>query len=443
MKKLLERFFGFERVGSDLKTEVIAGATTFMAMAYIIFVQPAVLSQAGMDFGAVMMATCLSAALATMIMGIYANYPIALAAGMGENFFFVFTVVLGMGIPWQTALGAIFIEGVIFVILLLFHIREMIVDAVPDSLKKAIAGGIGLFIAFIGLTQAGIITKSPGGIVTLGNLKHPAVLLAVFGIIVTAVLMVRRIKGAILLGMLITAAVGIPLGMVRYQGIISRPPSLAPTFLQMDVLGAFRLGLFTIIFVFLFMDLFDTVGTLIGVGEAAGFIKEGRLPRANRAFMADAVGTVIGGVLGTSTVTSYIESAAGVAAGGRTGFASLITGLLFLLTIFFFPLVKMVGGGYQIAEGLFLYPITAPALIIVGSLMLQTITRIDWSEPSEGIPAFLTLIGIPLTFSIADGLAFGFISYPIIKLCSGKGKGVGWLVYLLGFLFILRYALAR
>ncbi|MCK4244960.1 MAG: NCS2 family permease [Candidatus Omnitrophica bacterium] len=440
---MVEKLFKLKEAGTNVRTEAIAGLTTFMAMAYIIFVQPAVLSVAGMDFGAVMVATCLSAFLATLIMGLYANYPIALAPGMGENFYFAFTVILGMGIAWQSALGAIFISGVVFIILTLFKIREMIIDSIPTSLKNAIAGGIGLFIAFIGLNQAGIVVKSPGGIVMLGNLRQPAVLLSFFGILLIAILMARKIKGAILLGMLITAGLGIPLGIVNYQGIFSRPPSLAPTLLQLDILGAFKLGFITIIVVFLFMDLFDTVGTLIGVGETAGFMREGRLPRANRAFLADAIGTVSGAMLGTSTVTSYIESATGVTAGGRTGFASVVTALLFLLAIFFYPLVRMIGGGYEVTKGIFLYPVTAPALVIVGSLMLHTINRIDWKEPSEAIPSFLTLIGMPLTYSIADGLALGFISYPIIKIFSGKGKEVSWLVYLLAVLFILRYAFIK
>ncbi len=440
---MLEKLFRLKEAGTNVRTEAVAGLTTFMAMAYIIFVQPAVLSQAGMDFGAVMVATCLSAFLATLIMGLYANYPIALAPGMGENFYFAFTVILGMGIAWQSALGAIFISGVVFIILTLFKIREMIIDSIPTSLKNAIAGGIGLFIAFIGLVQAGIVVKSPGGIVMLGNLRQPAVLLAFLGIFLIGILMVRKIPGAILLGILVTAIVGILLGIVKYQGIFSKPPSLAPTLMQLDIFGAFKLGFITVIVVFLFMDLFDTVGTLIGVGEAAGFMREGKLPRANRAFLADAIGTVSGAMLGTSTVTSYIESSTGVAAGGRTGMASVVTALLFLFAIFFYPLVRMIGGGYEVAKGIFLYPVTAPALVIVGSLMLHTVTRIDWKEPSEAIPSFLTLVGMPLTYSIADGLALGFISYPIIKIFSGKGKEVSWLVYLLAILFILRYALVK
>ena len=290
--------------------------------------------------------------------------------------------------------------------------------------------------------MAGIVVKSPGGIVMLGNLRQPAVLLAIMGILLISVLMARKVKGAVLLGMLITALVGIVFGIVKYQGIVSMPPSLAPTFLQLDILGALKLGFITVIVVFLFMDLFDTVGTLIGVGEAAGFMRDGKLPRANRAFLADAIGTVSGALFGTSTVTSYIESATGVSAGGRTGFSSVVTAMLFLLAIFFYPLVKMIGGGCEVG-GIFLYPVTAPALIIVGSLMLHTINRINWKEPSDGIPAFLTLVGMPLTYSIADGLALGFISYPIIKVFSGERKKVSLLMYLLAFLFVLKYVFVR
>jgi AGZA family xanthine/uracil permease-like MFS transporter len=436
---MLSRFFKFEEMGTNIKTEIIAGFTTFMAMAYIIFVQPAVLQVAGMDFDAVFVATCLASFIATLIMGLYANYPIALAPGMGENFFFVYTVVLTMGLTWQAALGAVLISGVVFIALTLFRIREMIINAIPNSLKHGIAGGIGLFIAFIGFIQAGIIIKSPGGIVALGNLHSQPVILAVIGIFIIAILLARKVKGAILLGMIITAIIGIPMGIIKYQGLVDFPPSLAPTFFKLDLMSTFKMGGITVILVFLFMDMFDTIGTLVGVGTASGFIKDGKLPRANRALLADATGTVFGAVLGTSTVTSYIESTTGVSSGGRTGFASVVTAFLFLITLFFAPIIRMIGGGFEIAEGTFLYPVTAPALIIVGAMMMKIVTRVSWKEPSEYIPVFLILIGMPLTYSIADGLAFGFISYPIIKLICGKGKEVSWLMYILTALFILRY----
>ncbi|MCK4396265.1 NCS2 family permease [candidate division WOR-3 bacterium] len=433
------RYFHFDEMGTTIRTEIIAGFTTFMAMAYIIFVQPAVLQVAGMDFDAVFVATCISSFVATLIMGVYANYPIALAPGMGENFFFVYTVVLTMGLTWQAALGAVLISGIVFVILTFLRIREMIINAIPESLKHGIAGGIGLFIAFIGFVQAGIIIKSPGGIVSLGNLHSPPVLLAIIGIFIISILLALRIKGGILIGIITTALIGVFMGVVKFQGIASLPPTIAPTFFKLDLVSTFKLGGVTVILIFLFMDMFDTIGTLVGVGTATGFIKDGKLPRANKALLADATGTIFGAVLGTSTVTSYIESTAGVSSGGRTGFASVVTSLLFLVSLFFAPIIRMIGGGFEVSESVFLYPVTAPALIIVGSMMMRTVVKINWEDPSEYIPAFLTLIGMPLTYSIADGLAFGFISYPIVKLISGKGKEVNWLCYLLALLFILRY----
>ncbi len=423
----------------ERRKEIIGGIVTFMSMAYIIFVQPSVLSQAGMDFGAVMMATCLSAAFATLMMGLYANYPIALAPGMGENFYFAFTVILGMGIAWQKALGAVFLSGVIFLILTLVGIRELIINAVPSSLKNAIAAGIGLFIAFIGLNQAGIV-KIEGNIIHLGSMKSPPVLLTLFGLFLICVLMRFNVKGSILIGMLATAVLGIALGYLKFYGIVGKPPSISPTFLKLDIKGALELGFITIILVFLLMDMFDTAGTLIGVGQAAGFIKDGKLPRANRCLLTDAVGTILGALLGTSTVTSYIESATGVAQGARTGFASVITGLLFLISIFFYPLVKTIGGGME-WQGAIFYPVTAPALIIVGYYMAHTIKEIEWEDITEAIPAFLTLIGIPLTYSIADGMALGFISYCLIKLLTKKGKEVHPILYVFAGLFIFKYVI--
>lgn len=439
MRSLIERFFKLSSLKTDIRTEVLAGLTTFMAMAYIIFVNPAMISQTGMDFGAAMAATCLSAAFATIIMGLYANYPIALAAGMGENAFFTYTVCLTMGISWQVALGCVFIEGFIFIILTLTRIRQTLIDAIPASLRFGTACGIGLLITFVGLIDAGIITAHPGTLLGLGDILSPAALLAAFGLILTSALLVKGVRGAVLWGILVTAMAGIPLGIVKYQGLVSMPPSLAPTFLKMDIPGALRLGLVSIIFIFLFMDIFDTVGTLAGVAELGGFMRQGRLPRAGRAMLTDAVGTCVGAACGTPTVTSYIESAAGIASGGRTGLASIVTGLLFIAALFFSPLVKMIGGGYQTAGGALLHPVTAPALIIVGCMMLRSVTRIGWDDYSESIPAFLVLVMIPLSFSIATGIAMGFISYAGIKLFTGKARQVSWLVYLLAALFILRF----
>lgn len=439
MRKIIENFFKLKELNTNIRTEVIAGLTTFMTMAYIIFVNPAMISQTGMDFGAAMMATCIAAAVATIMMGLYAKYPIALAPGMGENAFFTYTVCITMGISWQVALGCVFIEGIIFIFLTLFKLREAIIEAIPASIRYATACGIGLLIAFIGLMNAGLIVSHPATFVTLGDITRLPTMLALFGLAITSILLVKKIKGAILWGILITAIVGMTLGAVKYQGLISMPPSMAPTFMKMDIQGATKLGLLSVIFIFLFMDVFDTVGTLAGVSELGGFMKQGKLPRAGRALLSDAVGTCVGATCGTPTVTSYIESASGIASGGRSGFTSVITGLLFLIALFFSPLIKMIGGGYQVTGGVVLHPVTAPALIIVGCMMMHSITKVDWKDYSELIPAFLVMITMPLTFSIATGIAMGFISYAAIKLFTGRGREVSWLVYLLAVLFILRF----
>lgn len=439
MLKFIKDFFNIEHLNTNIRTEVLAGVTTFMTMAYIIFVNPAMISQTGMDFGAAMMATCISAGISTILMGLYANYPIALAPGMGENAFFTYTVCLTMGISWQVALGCIFIEGVIFIILTLTKMRQALIDAIPASLRYGIAAGIGIFITFIGLIDAGIVVSHPATLVTLGNVLSLPTLLSIFGLILTGVLLIKNVKGAILWGILVTAAVGIPLGIVKYQGFVSMPPSMMPTFLKMDIFGAMRLGFLSIIFIFLFMDIFDTVGTLAGVGEAGGFMRQGKLPRAGRAMFTDAIGTCVGATCGTPTVTSYIESAAGITAGGRSGLASVVTGLLFLLALFFSPLIMMIGGGCKTEGGFLLHPVTAPALVIVGSMMFHSITKIDWKDYSELIPAFLVVVMIPLSFSIATGIAIGFISLAVLKLLTGRGKEVSWLIYLLAILFILRF----
>ncbi len=439
MLKVIEDFFNLKNLNTNIRTEVLAGITTFMTMAYIIFVNPAMISQTGIDFGAAMMATCISAAVSTILMGLYANYPIALATGMGENAFFTYTVCLTLGIPWQVALGCVFIEGILFIILTLTRIRQALIDAIPASLRYGIAAGIGIFITFIGLIDAGVVVSHPATLVTLGNVLSPPTLLAIFGIIITSVLLIKNIKGAILWGILITASVGVPLGIVKYQGVVSMPPSMMPTFLKMDIFGAMKLGFLSIMFIFLFMDIFDTVGTLAGVGELGGFMRQGKLPRAGKAMLTDAIGTCVGATCGTPTVTSYIESAAGITAGGRSGLTSVVTGLLFLAALFFSPLIKMIGGGYKADTGFLLHPVTAPALVIVGSMMLHSITKIDWKDYSELIPAFLVIVMIPLSFSIATGIAIGFISFAVLKLLTGRGKEASWLIYLLAILFILRF----
>ena len=443
---ILEKLFHLKENHTDWRTEMIAGFTTFMTMSYIIFVQPAILSIAGMDFGAVMVATCIASAIATLLMGFLANYPIALAPAMGHNVFFVYTVCLAMQVGWQVALGANFISGVIFIITSLFSFRQRIIEAVPHSLRHAIAVGIGLLIAVIGLEWSGIIVGNPSTLVTLGNLKSLPVILAIIGTLFMAILLARKVKGAILLGILFNLILGMIFGLIKFEGIISKPPSIMPTFLKLDILSVFKGGLnmLVVIFVLFFLDLFDTVGTLIGVGQQAGFItKEGKLARAQQALLSDAIGTVEGTLLGTSTITSYIESSAGVACGGRTGLSNIFTAGLFLLSLFFYPLIKVVGGGFKVSESVILYPVIAPALIIVGSLMLKSVQYINWQDYTESIPAFITLLIMPLSLSITEGIAFGFISYSLLKIASGKAKEVSGLIYLFSFLFILRYIFLR
>jgi AGZA family xanthine/uracil permease-like MFS transporter len=439
---MLERWFRLAELRTDVRTEILAGVTTFMTMAYIIVVQPTVLQAAGMDFGAVVVATCLSSALATVLMALLANYPIALAPAMGHNFFFVYTVILGMKVPWETALGAVFIAGSLFIFLSLFGLREAIIHAVPESLQHAIAVGIGLLIAMVGLQWSGIVVDAPGTLVGLGNVRNPPVMLAVFGVGTVSLLMALKVKGAILWGMGASALVGLVSGLLQYQGLVSPPPSLAPVFLRLDIAGALDPGLATVVFVFLILALFDTAGTLIGVSQQAGFLKDGKLPRARQALLADALGTTGGALLGTSTVTSYIESAAGVAAGGRSGLANLVTATLFLASLFFFPLVRMVGGGVQ-AGGAPFYPVTAPALIVVGSFMVKNVRKIPWDDASEAIPAFLTMIMMPLSFSISDGIAFGFISYVFLKAVTRQWHQIPWPLYLFAALFLLRYTVTH
>ncbi|MFB0566830.1 MAG: NCS2 family permease [Candidatus Aminicenantaceae bacterium] len=438
MVNFLDRFFKLQENNTTLRQELVGGTTTFMTLSYIIFVQPAILSATGMDKGAVMFATCISSALATLLMGLIAKYPIALAPGMGLNLFFAVSVCGTMGYSWQVALGAVFISGSIFIILSLLGVWETLVAAVPDSLKHAIAVGIGLFIALVGLEYGGIVVDTPGVLVGLGDLTSKPIALVLFGVVLTAALMALRVPGAILIGILATAVLGIPLGIVKYHGILASPPSALPTLFKLDILGALKTGLITVIFTFFFIDLFDTMGTLIGVSAPAGFLKEGKLPRANKAMLSDAVGTVSGAFLGTSTVTSYIESITGIAQGARTGLANVFTSLLFFVALFFSPLVEMVGGEY-VYKDMVLRPVIAPPLIIVGYLMMRCVAYIDWEDLTEAIPAFLTIIIMPLALSITEGIAFGFISYSLLKLVTGKGRAVHWVIYLFAVLFVVRY----
>jgi len=437
---MLERQFHLAASGTTVRTEVLAGVTTFLTMAYIIFVQPTVLAAAGMDPGAVLTATCLATAFATLLMALLANYPIAVAPAMGHNFFFVFTVVVAGGTPWQVALGAVAIAGLLFVATAGIGLRERVIKAVPDSLKHAISVGIGLLIALIGLQWSGIIVDSPGTLVTLGTLGSPPVLLALGTLVVMAVLMARRVTGALLIGMVASTLVALATGMATFEGIVALPPSLAPTFLKLDILGALSPGLIDVVFVFFLLALFDSIGTLIGLASRIGLVQNGMLPRARQALLADAVGTVVGAGLGTSTVTAYIESSTGVAAGGRTGLASVVTAALFLVALFSYPLVRMIGGGYAMDNGVVLYPIVAPALILVGVMMMEGVRQIRWDDFSEACPSFLAIITMPLAVSITDGIAFGFIGFAVLKLATGRGRELDWLGYVFAVLFLVRYA---
>ena len=437
---MLEKLFRLQESGTTVKREIVAGCTTFMTLSYIIFVQPAVLAAAGMDSGAVMAATCITSALAMVLMALLANYPIALAPGMGHNFYFTFTVCLTLGVSWQNALGAVFIAGVLFMLLFFVGLREKVMTILPVSLRNAIPAGIGLLIALVGLEWAGLIVDHPATYVTLGDLKSPPALLSLFGVIVIAVLFALKIRGAILIGILASTIVGLITGMVKFQGVVATPPSIAPTFLKLQIPNILvDPKMISVIIIFIFLDLFDTVGTLVGVGEQGGFMVDGKLPKARQALLSDAVATSAGALLGTSTVTSYIESASGISAGGRTGLTSIVTAVLMLVALFFNPLIKMVGAGIPVGENTFLYPIVAPALIIIGSLMLKNVISIDWDDMTESIPAFLTLLLMPLTISITEGIAFGFISYALLKLVTRQGRQVHWLIYLFAVLFIARY----
>lgn len=440
----LERLFHLRARGTDVPTEVIGGLTTFVALSYIIVVQPAVLATIGMDAGAVLTATCLTSAFATLLMGLWANYPIAVAPAMGHNFYFAFVVAGpvaagGLGYPWPVALGANCIAGLVFLLLSLLGLRERLIDAIPESLRHAIAAGIGLLITFVGFEWAGLVRRAPGTLVALGDLHRRPTQLAAAGTLLIAVLLARRVRGAILVGTVATGAAAVLAGLVSYQGLVAPPPSLAPTLGRLDIASALRPGLATVVLVLLFLGLFDTVGTLVGIAEQAGFLSGGRLPRAREAMATDAVGTVIGTILGTSTVTAYVESAAGVAEGARTGLASVVTAACLLAALFFSPLARLAGTAVPVGDAT-CYPIVAPALIAVGSFMLRGITRVDFADPAASIASFLTLVTMPFTFSITDGIAFGFVSYAVLMLATGRARDVHPVLYLLAGLLVGRYA---
>ncbi|HWW23773.1 MAG TPA: NCS2 family permease [Edaphobacter sp.] len=429
MRHRLEHYFGFTRLRTNWRTEILAGLTTFITMAYIIFVNPAILSETGMPLAAVTAATCLCAAFGSILMGALANYPLALAPGMGLNAYFTYTVVKSMGVPWQSALGAVFLSGVIFLILTFTGLRQRLVGAIPHQLHAAVGGGIGLFIAFIGFRNAGIIVPSATTVVTLGNVRAPSTALALFGLIFIAILQVLRVRASMLIGVLGTMLLGVIFHQVHWQPVHYGLSAITATAFQLDIRGALHIGAFEIIFVFLFVDLFDNIGTLVAVTQRANLIApDHTIPRLNRIFFADATATIVGSLAGTSTVTSYVESSAGVAAGGRTGVTAIVTGILFFLALFVAPLVGAIPAFA-----------TSPALILVGGLMASGLGKIEWDNPEIGIPAFLTVATIPLTWSIADGLSFGLTSYAALQLLTGRAKAKDWMLYLLATLFLLRF----
>lgn len=425
---MIDRYFKLSENRTSVKQEMLGGITTFVTMAYIIIVNPQILAQAGMPADGVVFATCVSAAVASLVMGLYANYPIALAPGMSLNAYFTYSVCIGMHIPWQTALAVVFFSGTLFLLLTVTRVREQIVNGIPDCLKHSTAAGIGMFIAFVGLRNAKLVVANPATFVGLGNFADKQVQTACLGLLLMLILMSRKVHGAILIAIVGTAVLGILRGLGRWPSAVVSLPHPSSTFLLLDFRGASHLGLFEILFAFLFVDLFDNVGTLVGVCEQGGFIKDGKIPRVGRVLVADAVGTIVGSLTGTSTVTSYIESAAGVAAGARTGLSNLAVAGLFILAMFCSPLATAIPA-YA----------TAPALILVGVLMTQSIAQISWNDFSEAVPAFITILTTPLTFSIATGLSLGLISYTLVKIASGKIRDISLLIWILTLIFILRY----
>lgn len=433
-EKGLARYFEFSKHGTSYRQEFIAGLTTFLAMAYILAVNPLILSEAGMDYQSTITATAIAAIVGSLVMGFFAKYPVALAPGMGLNAFLTYAVVGGMGIPWQTALAGVFVSGVIFLLLALSGIRETIINAIPAGLKQAVSAGIGLFIAFVGLQGAGIIVDDGATLVRLGDLGDPSTLLALFGIVITAILMTLNIRGAIFIGIVITAAAGMLFGLVELpSSIISMPPYptalgefAGPLFGEViDGVSFWSIEMLIVVLTFLFVDFFDTAGTLVGTASQAGLMKDGKLPRAGRALAADSVATIVGAAVGTSTTTSYVESSAGIAAGGRTGFTAVVTAGFFFLALFFSPLLSIINSS-----------VTAAALVMVGVLMASNLRLIEWDQFDEAVPAFVTAVGMLLTYSISKGIALGFVLYPVLKLVKGEGKKVHWIMYVMFFVFI-------
>ncbi|MES3025457.1 MAG: NCS2 family permease [Pseudomonadota bacterium] len=424
---LLENFFKLKENGTDVRTELLAGLTTFLTMAYIIFVNPSILGEAGMPKDAVFVATCLAAALGSLIMGLYANYPIALAPGMGLNAYFAFVVVKGMGLSWEIALGAVFISGCLFILVSLFRLREMIVDGIPQSIRTAVTVGIGMFLALIALRSAGIVVANPATLVGVGDLHQAPAILAVIGFFVIVALDKLRVKGAILIGILLVTTLSFFFGGNKFIGIVSAPPTITPTLFKLDIMGALSFGILNVVLVFFLVELFDATGTLMGVANKAGLLVKGKMERLNKALLADSVAIAAGATLGTSSTTAYIESAAGVQAGGRTGMTAVVVALLFLACLFVSPLASVVPG-YA----------TAPALLYVACLMLRDLADIDWSDSTESIPAAITALTMPFTYSIAQGVAFGFISYAVLKLLTGRAKQVRPIVWIIAAVFLFQ-----
>ncbi|MCP1659188.1 NCS2 family permease [Neisseria perflava] len=425
---LLERLFHLRESGTTVRTEIMAGLTTFLTMCYIIIVNPLTLGEAGMDVGAVFVATCIAAAIGCFVMGFVGNYPIALAPGMGLNAYFTYAVVKGMGVPWQVALGAVFMSGLIFIVFSLFKIREMLVNALPMSLKMSIAAGIGLFLALIALKGAGIIVDNPATLVGMGDVHQPAALLALAGFVLVVVLEHYRVKGSIIITILALTVISALMGLSEFKGVVGTVPSIAPTFMQMDFKDLFTVSMVSVIFVFFLVDLFDSTGTLVGVSHRAGLLVDGKLPRLKRALLADSTAIVAGAALGTSSTTPYVESAAGVAAGGRTGLTAVTVGVLMLACLIFSPLAQSVPAFA-----------TAPALLYVGTQMLRSATEIDWDDITEAAPAFLTIVFMPFAYSIADGIAMGFISYALVKLLCGRAKEVPPMVWIVAVLWAAKF----
>jgi len=422
----LEKFFSLKENGTDVRTEVMAGVTTFLTMVYILIVNPALLSSIGIPFEQVFMATVISAVIGTLIMGLVAKYPIAIAPGMGLNAYFA-SVVGAQGLSYQTVFGTVFIAGLLFLLISVTSLRKMIIDAIPNSLKYGITSGIGLFIAFIGLKNAGIVVPNESTMVTLGDLHQPGTVLALAGLFITLVFMARNIKGAIFIGMIITAIIGYFIGLLNFDGVLSVPPT--PVFFDIDIAGVFTNSLYSIVFAFLLVTIFDTTGTLIGVTEQAGLTKDGKIPRAKKAFLGDAIATTVGSMFGTSPSTAYVESSTGVAAGGRTGLTATVVAILFAASIFFSPLISAISS---------VQAITAPVLIIVGCFMMEGLAKVNWKIFDEAFPAFAIILTMPLTSSISTGIAIGFITYPLMKVFSGKGKSVHPLIYIFGLIFLVQ-----